>query len=56
MNRHIRLQVLERTLDDLRGRYGEHAVRCAMLYTDPALSGFCPKTENLIHPEPFMKG
>ena len=56
MNRHTRLAAIERTVDALRVRYGDRVIRRAHLFTDPLLSGFSPKSENLIHPEPFMKG
>ena len=52
--RHTRLESLEHTIDRLRGRYGENAVRRAHLFLDPQLSGFRPKTENLIHSGPFV--
>ncbi|MBQ7299605.1 MAG: DNA polymerase IV [Clostridia bacterium] len=54
--RHARMEALERTVDRLRTRFGDRVIRRAHLYTDPLLSGFCPKNENQIHPEPFMKG
>jgi len=56
MCRHTRMEAIERTVDILRGRFGDRIIRRAHLFTDPLLSGFAPKTENLIHPEPFMKG
>ncbi len=56
MDRHARMEALERTVDALRGRYGDHVIRRAHLYCDPLLSGFSPKNENLIHPEPFLRG
>ncbi len=56
MDRHARLEALERTVDALRGRYGDRVIRRAHLYVDPLLSGFSPKSENLIHPEPFLRG
>ena len=55
-SRHTRMEAIERTVDALRGRYGDRIIRRAHLYTDPLLSGFSPKTENRIHPEPFAKG
>ena len=56
MCRHTRLEAIERTVDVLRERYGDRIIRRAHLFADPLLSGFSPKTENRIHPEPFMKG
>jgi len=56
MGRHTRMEALERTVDTLRGRYGDRIIRRAHLYVDPLLSGFSPKNENLIHPEPFLRG
>ncbi len=55
MNRHARMEALERTVDVLRTRYGDRIIRHAHLYVDPLLSGFSPKNENLIHPEPFLR-
>lgn len=56
MAHHMRTEALERTIDVLRSRYGEHCVRSALLYTDRTLSDFCPRAENVVHPEPFYTG
>ena len=55
MQRHLRMEAIERTVDALRTRYGERIIRRAHLYTDPLLSGFSPQSENQIHPEPFVR-
>ena len=54
--RHTRLEAIERTVDALRLRYGDRIIRRAHLFADPVLAGFSPKTENRIHPKPFIKG
>jgi DNA polymerase-4 len=48
-----RLESLSRTVDALRGRYGQHALRRALELEDTRLSGFCPRDEHVIHPERF---
>ncbi len=46
MERHLRAQALERTVDVLRTRFGDRCVRSAMLYTDIPLSDFTPRAEH----------
>ncbi len=55
MKTHMRCDALERCVDSLRSRYGDRIIRRAHLFTDPLLSGFSPKTESRIHPEPFVR-
>ncbi|MBQ8576911.1 MAG: DNA polymerase IV [Clostridia bacterium] len=45
IGRHLRTEALERTMDGLRGRYGDRCIRSAVLYSDPSLSDFTPRTE-----------
>ncbi len=45
-DRHERQSSLERTLDGLRGRFGDHVIRSGVLFADPMLSDFYPRTEH----------
>lgn len=45
-----RLSDLDRSLDDLKRRFGAFCVRPAALMTDSTLSSFCPKEEHIAHP------
>ncbi len=46
MTHHLRLQAIERTIDTLRGRFGNRCVCSATLYTDLPLSDFTPRAEH----------
>jgi DNA polymerase-4 len=49
------MEDLERTIDNLRRRFGYYSVqRCAMLL-DRRLTGFNPKDDHVIHPVSFFK-
>ncbi|SMD07365.1 DNA polymerase Y family protein [Sporomusa malonica] len=49
------VEELERTIDNLRKRFGHYSVqRCAMLL-DRQLTGFNPKDDHVIHPVSFFK-
>ncbi|QJW47308.1 DNA polymerase IV [bacterium BFN5] len=49
------LEILEKTMDGLRKRFGHYSIqRCAMLL-DPKLSGFNPKDDHTIHPVSYFK-
>lgn len=49
------LEILEKTIDGLRKRFGHYSIqRCAMLL-DPKLSGFNPKDDHTIHPVSYFK-
>ena len=45
-----RLERLDRSLDELKHRFGSFCVRPATLMKDIRLSGFSPKEEHVIHP------
>lgn len=47
-DRHERTEKLERTLDDLRGRFGDHVIRSGLLFSDTELSDFYPRGESEI--------
>ena len=45
-----RLEVLERTADTIRSRFGKYAIRRGLMLEDKILSGFCPYEEHTVHP------
>lgn len=45
-----RLDVLERTADSIRKRFGKYAIRRGLMLEDRELSGFCPYDEHTVHP------
>ena len=45
-----RLEVLERTADTIRSRFGKYAIRRGLMLEDKTLSGFCPYDEHTVHP------
>jgi DNA polymerase-4 len=45
-----RLEVLERTTDTIRSRFGKYAIRRGLMLEDKILSGFCPYDEHTVHP------
>ena len=50
----VEQEVLERTVDALRERFGPYCIqRCALLL-DGKLTGFDPKTEHVIHPVSYF--
>ena len=44
---------LERTVDEIRRRFGHFAILRGLMLTDTSLSHLDPKGEHVIHPEPF---
>ncbi|MDT8902364.1 DNA polymerase IV [Anaeroselena agilis] len=48
-------EALERTVDDLRRRFGPYSVRRCALLQDRALTGFNPKDDHVIHPISFFR-
>lgn len=50
-----RRESLGHTVDALRGKYGQMALRRALELEDIQLSGFCPRDEHVIHPERFSR-
>lgn len=45
-----RQEKLDKSLDNIKKRFGSFSVRPATLLADKALSGFSPKEENIVHP------
>jgi len=45
-----RLEVLEKTTDAIRQRFGKFAIRRGLLLEDRTLSGFCPHEDHTVHP------
>ena len=45
-----RLEVLERTADTIRSRFGKYAIRRGLMLEDVSLSRFCPYDEHTVHP------
>jgi DNA polymerase-4 len=51
----IEMESMERTIDDIRRRFGQYGIqRCAMLLDRP-LTGFNPKDDHVIYPVSFFK-
>lgn len=46
---------LEKTMDDIRSRYGFNSVKRASLMLEPALTEFNPQGEHVIFPDNFLK-
>ncbi len=45
-----RLEVLEKTADSIRARFGKFAIRRGLMLEDKILSGFCPHEDHTVHP------
>ncbi len=45
-----RLEVLEKTADGIRQRFGKYAIRRGLMLEDRILSGFCPHEDHTVHP------
>lgn len=45
-----RLEVLEKTADSIRARFGKYAIRRGLMLEDRVLSGFCPAEDHTVHP------
>ena len=52
----IRLERLDGAVDVLKRRFGSYCVQRASLLSEPALTRFSPKEENIIHPVGYFKG
>ena len=52
--RFIRSETLDKTLDTLKQRFGNYAVRPAVLLRDTVLSGFNPKDDHIVHPISYL--
>lgn len=50
----IQNEQLDKTLDRLKKRFGNYAVRPAVLLDDKELSDFNPKEEHTIHPVGYL--
>lgn len=48
-------QILEQTVDGIRERYGNFAIRRAIMLYDRALGKINPEDEHVLHPEPYFK-
>ena len=48
-------QILEQTIDDIRDRYGNFAIRRAIMLYDSELGNINPEDEHVLHPEPYFK-
>ena len=51
----VEQEILERTVDRLRERFGPYCVRRCALLQDGKLTGFDPKTEHVIYPVSFFR-
>lgn len=45
-----RLEVLEKTADSIRDRFGKYAIRRGLMLEDRTLSGFAPYEDHTVHP------
>ncbi len=45
-----RLEVLEKTTDSIRNRFGKYAIRRGLMFEDRTLSGFAPHEDHTVHP------
>lgn len=45
-----RLEVLEKTADSIRNRFGKYAIRRGLMLEDRVLSGFAPYEDHTVHP------
>lgn len=52
--RHIRLELLDRSIDDIRRRFGHYSVQRSLLLKDKALNAN-PVEENIIHPISYFR-
>lgn len=50
----LKSEALDQTLDTLKQRFGNYAVRPAVLLCDTVLSGFNPKDDHTVHPVSFL--
>ena len=50
----LRMLALDQTVDDLRGRFGNHAVRRLSELSDKRLSSLDPQRDNVVHPVSFF--
>lgn len=50
----LRLERIDRAVDDVRGRYGYMSLQRALIYTDPLLGRINPKDDHTVHPVGFF--
>ncbi len=50
----LRRRALDKSIDELRHRFGNHAVRRASELTDPRLSGLDPERDHFTHPVSYF--
>ena len=50
-----KLQILDRTMDGLRKRFGHFCIQRASVVADRALGAINPKDDHIIHPVGFFK-
>ena len=55
-DRRMRREQLERSIDDLRRRYGHQIVRRGVVLLDQSYSAINPVDDHKIHPVPFYAG
>ena len=55
-DRRMRREQLERSIDDLRRRYGHQIVRRGVVLLDQGYSAINPVEDHTIHPVPFYAG
>ncbi len=55
VEKHEKLEKLERTVDDIRRRFGNYAVQRASMLAAKDLSRFNPHDDHTIHPEGYFK-
>ncbi len=48
-------EALERSVDQIRRRFGHFSVERGLMLTDPLLASLDPKNDNIIHPESFFR-
>lgn len=53
--RRQRRAVLDRTVDQIREKYGHFAIQRAIMLSDRALGDINPEEEHVLHPEPYFK-
>ncbi len=54
--RRVRQEQLERSIDDLRRRYGHQIIRRGVVLTDAACAKINPVEDHIAHPVPFYSG
>ena len=50
----LRLERIDRTIDDVRDRYGYMSLQRALIFTDPLLGKINPKDDHTVHPVGFF--